>query len=570
MRSQKKAIASLSLLLIVSIALGACGATPTAQVVEKEVTKVVQETVIVPGTPQVIEKEVVVTATPEPKKKILYLSTSEVPQQLNTFLSDSSGDAEPQYYVNCLLGRFAPDGTVVPYAATWDQSADGLTFTFHINKDAKWHDGEPLTAKDVVFTYKLVATQAAGSVYFSRVSGIKGAQEYYDGKATDVEGLKAIDDKTVEITLAAPSPAFLSLTQGALYLLPEHILGALSATDVWNAPYWKNPIGCGPYKWVEYVANQYVHYEKFDDFFLGTPKIDEIYLRLGTDESNALAFEKGDLDFVALAGTDMERFSKMSYPLHESQGSVQSIVVNTKRPWLENVKFRKAMLYAMDREALNNAAYFGFAQVAVNPSMTPWTLSPNVTLYPYDPTKAKQLLSEISWDGSVTFDLLVVPDATFQREAVIEQQNWADVGIKVNLVTMEAAQATDLMVAGTYDMMMQGFGSMSRTPWVAADNFMSKNLPPAGINWSWYEDPTLDALFEQALTEMDPTRLKETFYKITERMTDQVPMLPEITDPVVVALSPRVVIPNLAYVERNRPGINTWLTWNVYEWDITE
>ena len=439
MRSAKKAVGLLSVLLVVSVALSACPA-PVPEVIEKEVTRVVQETVIVRETPQVIEKEVVVTATPEPKKKVLYLTSNEYPKALNPFLNDSAADMEPLYYVHCRLGQFGADLSVVPNVATWDQSADGLTYTFHIDPDAKWHDGEPVTAQDVVFTYRLVAHPESGAVYFGRMSAILGAGEFHEGQAEDIEGLQVIDEKTVAMTLKAPSPAFLPLTQGAIFLLPEHILGSFDVKDVWDAPYWQNPVGCGPYRWIEYVPDHYVHYERFADFHLGEPKIDEIYLRFASEEANAIAFERGEVDLFQLAGSDIERFSKMDFTLHKGGGTVESLVVNTQRPWLDNVKFRKAIMYALNREALNDAAWFGYGQVAVNPSVTPWTLSPNITQYAYDPDRAKELLAEIGWDTSVEFDLLVSAGVPYRdRMSVVMQQNLADVGIKINIVTMQSS-----------------------------------------------------------------------------------------------------------------------------------
>lgn len=570
-------------ILIAAIAAVVACTTPTPEIVEKIVTQVVEETVVVEGTPQIVEKEVtkivevekeiVVTATPEPlpEKKVLYLSSNEYPSSLNPFIGDSAADQEAVAYVHCRLGQFGPDGTIIPFVADWDQSEDGLTFVFHIDKDAKWHDGEPVTAQDVVFTYKLVANPTSGAVYYSRMEAIKGAKAFHDGEADDIEGLSIIDDKTVKMTLEQPSPSFLALSQGAIFLLPEHILGSINVEDIWDSSYWRNPIGCGPYKWVEYVPEQYIHYEKFADFFLGEPKINEIYMRLGTEEANAIAFEKGDVDIVQLGGTDYERFGEMNVTLHKGQGAVENLVVNTSHPWFDNLKFRKALMYAMDREAFAETAWFGYSIVAVNPSVTAWTISPNITQYPYDPDKAKELLDEIGWDGSVEVELLLAPGVAYRdRMSLIMQQNLADVGITMNIVTLESAAIGERRDSGDFDMTIVGYGSMSQNPWVQIDNFKSTNIPPNGINWSWYIDPVLDDLYDQASVEMNQDKLTQIFNQITERTTDQLPMLPLIVDPVVIAQSDRVVIPDLAYVQRNRPGKNTWLTWNIYEWDIAQ
>lgn len=514
------------------------------------------------------------TATAPPEKRILRMGMATPPKSINPFLSDYSIDHEAVVYVHCKLGQFGPDGTVVPYLAEWDLSEDGTTYTFHINKDAKWHDGEPVTAEDVVYTYKLVAHPDSGAIYFDRIRDIKGALAFHNGEADDIEGLKIVDDKTVQITMEAPSAAFLGTSQSCMFIVPEHILGTYDFKDVMDAPYWRNPVGCGPFKWGEYVTDDYIRFEKFPDFFMGEPKIDELYIKIGSWETLEAAFEAGSLDFVQVEPTEISRFEEMSFAtLYRGETYVDSLNINHRRPFLQDVNFRKALLYGIDRESLVNAAFFGYATVAPNVFVTPWTLSPDITEYTYDPEKARELLQQAGWDGSVDFEFLVATGYPHhERMALIIQQNLADLGIKTHFEKLEIATIVeDRMYQADYDFGIIGYGTMSLLPDSALQYFGVDSFPPSGANWSFYEDRELTDLFLRAAREADEEARIQIFYEITERMTDRLPMLPFVVEEYVVAINnERVHIPNVVLVPRNRPGEMTWITSNIYEWEIME
>ena len=588
-----------SLVIAIGMLVSAC-ATPTPEIIREVVKEVVTQVIevekevtkIVAGTPVVekvvetklVEKEVtrivevekVITATPEPtlaEKKVLRIGMPATVKNLNFYLSDWIYNQEAVVYTNCKIGQFAPDGTIVPYAATWDVSSDGTIYTFYIKEKAKWHDGEPITAKDVAFTLKMVANPDSGSIYFDKIKPIKGAQAYHDREAEGIEGLKIVDDKTLEVTLESVSPAFLAIMQSFMMIVPEHILGSVDMKEMADAPFWRNPVGCGPYKWVEFVADQYIHLEKFPDFVLGEPKIDEVYLVMGTFEGLGAAFETGNVDFVEVQPTEIERFKQMSFAtIVQGDSYVNNLNVNTKRPFLEDVKFRKALMYGIDREQMTDVALLGYGRIAPNCFVTPWTLSPNITEYSYDPEKAKELLEEAGWDGSVDFEILShTGSPAVERLDLVLQQNLADLGIKSHLTKAEFGANYEKMNKAEFDMSIVGYGTMSMLPYTAVNYIGADSVPPNGTNLSWYEDQELTDLLYKVNTEADEEVRNELFYKITELTTDRLPMLPLVVQQDLVAINTdRVEIPNLVLIPRNRPGQYTWITWNIYEWDIKQ
>jgi peptide/nickel transport system substrate-binding protein len=562
----------LLILVVLSMVLAGCGATaepaqptqapaePTAEVVEP--------------TAEVAELTEEPAEEPAGEPKVLYLGQTNPPKNFNTYIADYAYDSEAVFHVHCRLGQFAPDQTSQPYLATWDVSEDGKVYTFHLNEDALWHDGEPVTAKDVVYTFKLTASAESGSVYFDKVANVVGAQEYRDGQAEEIEGIKVLDDKTVEVSLINPSPSFVSVLHAFMIIVPEHILGSLPMSETVDAAYWRNPVGCGPYKFVEYVSDQYLLLEKFPEFFLGEPKIDQVYIRLGTWEAQEAAFEIGELDVVRVEPTEFERFEAMDgVELVRVDSYVSNLVLNNQSPFLGDVRVRKAIMYALDREAMVEGALLGFGRVAENCWVTPWTLSPNITTYEYDPDKARDLLAEAGWDGSVTYKVLLGtgrPDR--ERMTLILQQNLADVGITVEVETMEGGTALEMLSKGEGDMGIVGHGTMSLLPEAAINYVGAKSLPPEGSNYSFFVNEELTEALEQAIIQPNQEMAQEYFWTATEISTDQLPYVHLTVQQDIVAVNTnRVSLPSLDPIPRNRPGgdIN-FITWDLVNWDIIE
>ena len=196
---------------------------------------------------------------------------------------------------NTLVEAEADSKTVIgDLAATFDVSPDATVYTFHLAPNVKWHDGEAFTADDVMFTVNwTVQNYDAFKGFLPAWNQIKGA-EAVKGTTNTPEGLKKIDDSTVEMTLAAPNARFLySITDMANVILPEHVLKDVTAADVEKIDFTVGKpgvtIGTGPYKLAAFTADQSVELEAFPDYFKGAPKIQKIIFKLFADPALAVA-----------------------------------------------------------------------------------------------------------------------------------------------------------------------------------------------------------------------------------------------------------------------------------------
>lgn len=171
-------------------------------------------------------------------------------------------------------------------ARSWDVSKDGLIYTFHLDPKAKWHDGQQVTAADVDYTFNMIANRAIPAGSYSSFSSIQGFAEVNGGKLDKVSGIRVVDAGTVEFTLTNVDVTFLSKVAKSTFrtsgILPSHLLASLPAADLPRNAFWNKPIGSGPFKFVQYQQGEYLELQAFEDYVLGRPGIDKLFMRIGT------------------------------------------------------------------------------------------------------------------------------------------------------------------------------------------------------------------------------------------------------------------------------------------------
>lgn len=302
-----------------------------------------------------------------------------------------------------------------PYLAErWEISGDGRTYTFHLVKGATFHDGKPITSEDVAFSLEVTKKyHPFGAVMF-------GAVDKVETPTPD----------TAVIKLLAPSPGFMQSLQPFLMpILPKHIYG--DGQDLKTHPRnVQNVVGSGPFKLVEYKSNEYLIMARNEHFFRkGRPYLDRIVFKLSRDPAaQMIGFERAELDYVPFAGFEFRQIDRIAKERkgdivvtskgYEATGLVYYLELNLRRKPYDDVRVRRAIQYAIDREFLANKLLVGQVTTAEGPlaATNPFYDASSLVRYPYSMDKAKALLDEAG----------LKPDADGVRFAMtLDQANWS-------------------------------------------------------------------------------------------------------------------------------------------------
>lgn len=398
------------------------------------------------------------------------------------------------------FSELTPEGSL---SESWESNEDMTTWTFNLRPGVKWHDGEPFTAEDVKFTFKLVndpeSVTINTGIYGGPISIVEGLQEYRDGTADDVSGIVVVDDNTVQFNLTAPNPRFPDLLRWT-FILPEHALQDMPVAEMREWDWWfTNPVGTGPFKFSAYERDQYMELVGNPDYWDGAPKLDKLINRYFADETAAvLALQAGDIDFTYVSADvakSMEGdagFTVFSGPSYVGN----FLIFNARHPQWQDENVRKAFLYGIDRQSIVDDIYQGSAVVApcADPFDTYWPADADP--YAYDPEKAKQLLADAGYDTSATYELPTYYTGQLANDVVQAFQAYlSEIGVSVTPRFMEPA-AWRAIVEGdlNYDIAYRGMGA-------APAQFPEQFYVPGGyptLEGGYYgiDDPELTGLID--------------------------------------------------------------------------
>jgi ABC-type transport system substrate-binding protein len=455
---------------------------------------------------------------------------------------------------NTLVNVEADSQTVAPaLAESWEVSDDATEFTFNLVQDATWHDGEPFTADDVLFTINWYANNSTlneGAIvpvyqgFLPMWDAIAGITDSV-GTDTPVSGVEKIDDHTVKITLAAPNAEFLvRLADMANVILPEHALADQTAATIEAAPFTLGTpgvtIGTGPYTLAGFTPDQTVELEAYPDYFGGAPQIDRIVFSMFADPALAIAqLEAGELDlafrvppseFDSLSA--VEGLNVISAP---NPGIVRIVAATEKDPW-SSKQVRQAIAYAVNKQAIVDQFYQGRAQVLYN--HPGFKVYDDINKYEYDPARAAELLAEAGYAGE-TFKLLY--DSTFpDANAVMPliQNDLLAAGINVELVPTEGAEAFVAVLndRSQWDGFMHIGGSEALSPDRSKQYYSDSN--PNTL--SGYQNPRIFELWQAGVSTGVPEERDEIYHELALILNDDLPMIHFYTPDLVMAATDRL------------------------------
>jgi len=457
------------------------------------------------------------------RKTIIDSRDTYDPRSLDPALSTDVPTGRAVAYVFDGLTRFTPDAKVVPgLARSWDVSADGITYTFHLRSGVKFHDGRPFTANNVVASFQRVLDPATKGGRGWPLYPIKGAEDYAASKAKTISGMAAPNDSTVVITLKEPFSIFPKL-------LAMPVTSIIPGSP--SADFGQKPIGTGPWKFVEWRHDDYLRFAKNPDYFDGAPKTDSLMARIIPEMSTATAeFEAGNVDVLNVpdeAGKSWQADPGKKKLLSSAPAlRFWYVAINTTRGPLSDVRVRQALNYAVDVNTMLSQVMAGRGSVANG--VIPPTLGgaePSRKGYPHDVNKAKQLLAAAGHPNGIDVELWSATTDQSPRVAQTIQANLAEAGIRAKIVQRDASSMREAARKGQTDLALKEWWA----DYPDAENFLypllhSKNKGVGG-NVSFYSNPHFDALVDQAHHEQDESKRNSLYTQADQIEFNDAPMI---------------------------------------------
>jgi len=411
------------------------------------------------------------------------------------------------------LVRLGYEGDLNVYpdlAESWDISEDGKVYTFHLRSGVKFHTGQELTAEDVKFTFErlydpeLVSPAQMFGVY------IVGAMDKAEGEVDQVDGIKVIDDYTIEFTLSEPYGAFL-----AELVTPS--LGILSKEEVekWGDDYAVHPSGTGPFKLADWVRGEKLVLEANEDYYEGPPVLDGVEIIIIEDEATGmLKFENGEIDAYEPPSANLERLSAdpkwKDQILRVPALDTYYFQLNNFSPPLDDVQVRKAIAHAIDRQAiLDTIIKTGQPASTVLPPGMP-CYNPDIAKYEYDPEKAKELLKEAGYEDGFTLSCVQRSQSDIV-DAIVAQL--AEVGITAEQEMVERSAFWDIVYKGQTDCFYLSWWADFADP----HNFFSyiwRSAPETEESKNMYVNAKMDELIDEAAVTTDMDKRCELYHEI--------------------------------------------------------
>lgn len=446
---------------------------------------------------------------------------------LNPVLTTDQTAQSPGCQIYNTLLDFDTDLSFKPYLAeSWDISNDGKVYTFYLVRNATFHDGTPMTSADVKFTVEEVVLEYAprGKLIFG-----------------NVESIETPDPYTIVFKLKTAFPPFLIGFTPPYFggVLPKHLW---EGTDIETNPHNQNPVGTGPFKFVEYVPGSHITLVRNENYWReGLPYLDRIIFKIIPDATaRVLALEKGEVDAITeqqVPHSQAKRLSEIpgidvSFRRADATNSFAFMAFNLRNPITGNIQVRHAIAHALDTSYMVATATFGFGGVATGPisSASPY-YNPDVSVYEYDPEKARDLLEEaLDLEAGERISLTLNVDGTrtdHVKYGEIIRSQLKEIGIDVTLqATEKALYLENTFVKSDFDLAIVSMGLGPDPDGVYRLYHSSHIVEVAYQNSPGYSNARVDELLDNGRVETDLERRKEMYREFQDIVLTDLPTLP--------------------------------------------
>jgi len=474
-------------------------------------------------------------------KTLVYCSEGS-PESLNPqTMTTTTGISAGRLFFNNLVEFYPGSTEIVPsLAESWEISDDGTDYTFHLRENVPFQSNDlftptrPMNADDVVFS---LLRQWDGGHPYHNVGGANYAYFADMGLPELLKSVRKIDARTVRITLSRPEAPFLAdmampfnIVQSAEYA--DHLLKA-GTPELFD----ENPIGTGPFSFVGFQPDVAVRYRAFDDYWGGRQPLDTLVFSITPNSAVRLTKLKAGECHVMAFPNPSDRAAIEADPslnlLTQEGLNIGYLAMNTLRPPFDDVRVRRAVNMAIDKEAIVEAVYGGAGVVAKNPiPPTLWSYNDDIEPYPYDPEAAQQLMIEAGLAEGFDTDLWYLPvsrpyNPNGKRVAELIQYDLAQIGIRVMLKTDDWPKYRAKLQAGDTPMALYGWTGDNGDP----DNFLDVLLGctaarPGGNNIARWCNSDYDALVNEAKRLSDRKKREALYRQAQVIFHDEAPWVP--------------------------------------------
>lgn len=392
------------------------------------------------------------------------------------------------------LTEVGPDLRIRPaLAESWEVSDDGLTYTFTLREGVTFHDGSAMTAEDVVASIERVKSEAIGSPLASRVAAVESA--------------RAVDERTVEVTLSEPSAPFLTQLASVAIVPSEYQADAESLQQ--------QPVGTGPFAFEEWQPNNYILLTANEDYWReDLPKLEGVRFNIVPESATRqVGIASGQYQMLPNidAATALQLQGRPGVTLQDTlELSYTLLGMNTSKPPFDDPKVRQAVNYALDREAIVQAALFGAGVAAgpLSPALEAWARDVSeFPCYQHSPERARELLAEAGVETPVKVTMLVLPRQDIRDIAQVAQAQLNAAGFEVELNIPELGQFVQDWRNSNFDV----FASANAGS-VDPDDFFYRAFRSGGsTNVFKYSDARVDELLDTGRTELDQAARKAAY-----------------------------------------------------------
>ena len=426
--------------------------------------------------------------------------------------------------------------TAIPTVENGGVSADHRTYTYHLRANARWHDGVPVTSKDAKFTYEIIMDPHV------QVESREG-WDVVDKVATP-------DDTTIVFHLKRPYPDFVSETFYDESVLPEHLLKNSRGDLFHSAAFHHAPVGSGPFKFDSWVPGSNITLVANHDYYGEGPYLDQIIFKFVPNENALLVqLKTGEVDMFDNANINFMNQLKDIAGVHVYQTPMlmyEHLDFNTENPILKDVRVRRALSYATDKQEIADRIYNGVVKVAALDEFdaSNYFSATAAARATFDPAKARRLLLEAGWkdtDGDGICDrngqplkLSIAASAgqpNRERTELVLRDQWRKVG-----VDLELSNFSPTVLYGTYEdngILKRGKFDVAMYAWLSSPApsrrealYASTAIPPAGQNHPRYVNDELTKLLEEGGNETDSAKREEIYHRVQDILVDEAPVVP--------------------------------------------